>query len=342
MSRCLQPARGWSCMASNGAKVQYQAGYQDSYAPPPYSPAAMQYVQAHSAPEMVVPPSPLPKKRGLTLKQIVMIIVAVIFAIFLISVGASIWFWNKASEAIEYHANAKENDMKDVISDNYLDCSFSARQNQSINQSQNFSWTSDDLVTGSTTSSLKDSKSALDQNTYVDAVKGNQLDLVKKCLNNGQYVDCKDKFGDTPLSNAVAKGKLEMVRLLLDRNANIHQRDKFQKSLLDIAVENEEAAIVKLLLERGANVNSKGFLGASPLILAIERDNYEIVKMLIEKGAQVDAKGRLNQTALLKASRQGQRNIVELLLKNGARSQISEALKLASDSSIKALLLQYS
>lgn len=343
-------------MASNGEKIQYQNGYQDAYAPPAYSPAQMQYVQVQPVPEMSFPPPPPPKKRGLTLKQIVLIVIAVIIAIALISIGACIWLWNKASKALENNVKVKENDKKEVQEflsglkmrsgmnrkDTSLDSGFSADQKRFFNEPQKFSWTSSSPMTESPTSSMEDSNSTLDQRTYLDAVRENQIDLVKKCLDNGQYVDCKDNFGDTPLSNAVAKGNLEMVRLLLDRNANVHQRNGLQKSLLDIAVENYQVAIVELLLERGADVNSKGFMGATPLLLAIERDDYEIAKMLIEKGAQVDAKGHMDETALLKASRQGQRKIVELLLKNGARSQISESIKLTSDDYIRRLLLQYS
>jgi ankyrin repeat protein len=80
---------------------------------------------------------------------------------------------------------------------------------------------------------------------------------VKECLENGADVNCKDKWGQTPLMESSYYGYLE---------------------------------IVKVLIENGVDVNCKNDNGDTPLMNSSHMNHLEIVKVLIENGADWNIK----------------------------------------------------
>ena len=52
-----------------------------------------------------------------------------------------------------------------------------------------------------------------------EAIKNNDIELVKLLLIQGVDINIRDNYGETPLFKAAQNGKTEIVKLLLDKGA---------------------------------------------------------------------------------------------------------------------------
>jgi ankyrin repeat protein len=101
------------------------------------------------------------------------------------------------------------------------------------------------------------------------------------------------------LDEAVAKNELNTVKRLLENGASVNERNNDGVAPLQIAITRKNPDMVSLLLENGANVNELNRYGNTPLhfvnVLNWGHKNPEISKLLLEKGADMtltDARGR--------------------------------------------------
>ena len=64
-----------------------------------------------------------------------------------------------------------------------------------------------------------------------------ELEFAKMLIENGAYLNIKDKFGNTPLSKAVyfSGGKVEMINLLLSSGANADIENNYGISARQLA-----------------------------------------------------------------------------------------------------------
>lgn len=104
---------------------------------------------------------------------------------------------------------------------------------------------------------------------FIDAVKNNDLPLVRKMIENGAYVNYKS---DLALRISVNNGYLELTKLLLHFNARINIKNSF---LIMIAVQNSFYEITQLLLDNHIN-----YINKSHLMLNVAKNNND-TKMLI-------------------------------------------------------------
>jgi ankyrin repeat protein len=121
--------------------------------------------------------------------------------------------------------------------------------------------------------------------------KGN-LKGVKKCLENSVNVNCKDKFGQTPLIWSSYNGYLEIVKVLIENDADVNCKDNFDNTPLTLSSIKGHLEIVKVLIENGVDVNCKNDGGWTPLIGASYYGHLQIVKCLIENGADWNMKDK--------------------------------------------------
>ncbi|MFM2200354.1 MAG: hypothetical protein RL769_409 [Pseudomonadota bacterium] len=117
------------------------------------------------------------------------------------------------------------------------------------------------------------------------ALQNDNLNVVKKLIENGVDINLKDGYGNTALILASQRGHLE---------------------------------VVKELIKNGADINLQSYIGYSALIYASSFNHLEIVKELIKNGADVDLFDSGEETALMHASQNGHPEVVNELLKNGA------------------------
>ena len=124
------------------------------------------------------------------------------------------------------------------------------------------------------------------------------------------------------LINAVRRNNIELVKLLLDAGANPNKKDNISYTALIYAVQYGYIEIVQLLLEAGVWVNIQNNIGDTALIEASLNGNIEIIELLLATGADPNIRNNDDDTALMWASQMGHIEIVELLLEVDADPNI--------------------
>eukprot|EP00899_Mesostigma_viride_P022941 jgi/Mesvir1/3831/Mv19797-RA.3 len=124
------------------------------------------------------------------------------------------------------------------------------------------------------------------------------LHIVRRLVDNGSKVECRDFNGRTPLRDACVSGVLRLVNLLLDLSADIHAQDSEGRSPLQNACQSGAVGVVLRLLDRGAMVpprvqatmlyqacaNSIGKADANLLVLL---DQLEGLRYPLHRGLQL-------------------------------------------------------
>jgi ankyrin repeat protein len=121
------------------------------------------------------------------------------------------------------------------------------------------------------------------------------LKRMERLLDSGVDVNCRGKFGQTPLFEAVYGGHLAAVKFLLGRGADASILSNDGAGSLFFACARGLTEIVGLLIEHGADVNAlrrteyrMGPVFTSPLEAAMTQGHVEIAKKLIDAGARPD------------------------------------------------------
>ena len=144
----------------------------------------------------------------------------------------------------------------------------------------------------------------------LQAVKANDINVVKNLIDIGADVNAKDSDGNTALNFASFKGHIEIVKELLAKKVDVNTKNE----ALYISSSEGHIEIVKELLARGVDVNTKN----DALRSASFKGHIDIVKELLAKGADVNEKDNYGNTALICASAKGHIDIVKELLARGA------------------------
>ena len=159
----------------------------------------------------------------------------------------------------------------------------------------------------------------LAQAQLVDAVRGDDLSLVRDLLARSIDVNQAEGDGVTALHWAAYRGHREAVDLLIEGGANVDAANDFGVTPLALAAGNPDASIIRKLLEAGADPNLESDAGVSPLMDASRTGNVEAVMALLERGANPNAaEDSRGQTALMWAVSQKHPEVVGMLLENGA------------------------
>ena len=180
-----------------------------------------------------------------------------------------------------------------------------------------------------------------------EAVRLNDIVLVKALIDAGADVNEKDEAGEAPLHIAVVGGYREIASLLIEKGAEVNVGDArgltpmhaaawrgYRDAVVmliasgaDINAQDNRDAVTPLhtaalagrqetaalLLERGADVNAKNTKALTPLHAAALSGDRETVALLIERGADVNARSKDGLTPLNMASEKNHREVVELL-----------------------------
>lgn len=120
--------------------------------------------------------------------------------------------------------------------------------------------------------------------TLFQAIRNNDIALIRRQLSEGADVNARGKNNATPLMQAAAFGSIEAMRLLVQAGADINAKNAFDATALMWSA--GDLSKVKLLVDEGSDVNARSKLGRTPLIIAASQNGAEpILRFLIAKGA---------------------------------------------------------
>ena len=187
-------------------------------------------------------------------------------------------------------------------------------------------------------------KAAINE-ALITAVKKGSLSDVKKALQNGADINCKDLKEDawfplaTPLCIAAEKKQFKIIEMLLSRGADPLIEDKFGRNALGYAILSKDLDIINIFLNKGVTLNSSTLTGISPLHIAAERDSgWKIFAHLIGSGADVNA--RIRQTAMIPKEIHGATPLIFLTGQTPGDSEVEAVLLLllaGADPSIRTV-----
>jgi len=145
------------------------------------------------------------------------------------------------------------------------------------------------------------------------AVKNNDIEKVRKLLDEGVSAEPKSKKGWTPLTIAVVRNKPEIADLLLERGADINTKNKSQ-TLLHLVARYGKNDMLEYLLKKGLNFNKRDWLSWTPLMWASLLGKNDMVKTLTDWGADVNIKDVDHNTPLILAVWRGHTETARLLI----------------------------
>jgi uncharacterized protein len=170
-----------------------------------------------------------------------------------------------------------------------------------------------------------------DEAGFFQAVKNNDVVILKAFFDAGVNPNGFNENGETPLTLAVQSAESKTVKAMLDK-VNINQQDKKGNSPIHLALLKNKDDIFNALLERGADVNVAGrsgkVEGQTVLYLAVVRGREDLVENLLTKGANPNLADSGGATPLTEAciGSNVNANIVKMLLDKGANPNLPENL----------------
>ncbi|WP_380933741.1 ankyrin repeat domain-containing protein [Sphingobacterium arenae] len=170
----------------------------------------------------------------------------------------------------------------------------------------------------------------MEQKEIIELVNNNDIDAVKKAIENGTNVNTQDKNKQTLLLLATINQQEAMAKLLVDKGADVNMQSNNQDSPFLYAGASGQTALVRLFLANGARFDIFNRYNGSALIPACERGHVETVQLLVStKGYPIDHVNRLGWTGLMEAIVLGNgtkkyQQIVQILKDGGANLQIPD------------------
>ena len=110
----------------------------------------------------------------------------------------------------------------------------------------------------------------------------------KVLIKDGEDLEAKDSFGQTPLHCACATktNSKNIVKILLENGANVNSVGRHGFTPIFLAVFGNHVETLLLLLLHGANPNI--FCFGQPIYFAMQYNHINIVKTLVLNGSKID------------------------------------------------------
>ena len=154
-----------------------------------------------------------------------------------------------------------------------------------------------DLDFGTLDFGTSDSGLTIMSDELVAASTAGDGDTVTWLLQEGVYVNIKDRYGTTGLHVSAKQGHDDIVKLFLDHEADVNIRDAKNMTPLMYAAWRGHLSIIRLLIGQGADLELRDYNGMTALMWAAEKDFPDSVSL--SRGAQE------GKTALQKAEKYG-------------------------------------
>lgn len=139
-----------------------------------------------------------------------------------------------------------------------------------------------------TKSDAPDTHNSSNFQVSLQAIFGTDKKVLKHFIENGFYVDAKNKKGETPLHVAAKQGNTEIAKLLIENRANVNATNKKGETPLHLAAKQGNTEIVEFLIEKDADIDFHDKKARTPSHHAAINGKTEILKLLHKKGADID------------------------------------------------------
>ena len=161
----------------------------------------------------------------------------------------------------------------------------------------------------------------VESNALIDAVRSNDLKLIKSLLKKGENINQQDEFtGYTALHQAVLDDNLEMVKLLIKKGASLDLFADDGSRPLCYAVEYANSSVIQTLIDAGSELNYRNEQNSDRTALhqAVFNSKIGATGQLIDAGADVNPKSSEGWTPLHYAISSANEQLVNTLLDSGA------------------------
>jgi len=152
-------------------------------------------------------------------------------------------------------------------------------------------------------------------NKWIEALKKNSIENVKKLIQNGEDINDENESGESVLAYALRSHcDYDLLMFLVENGADIYDFDEEGVSIFEMAITYNNIKMVEFFLDKGIDVNStKRRSGFTPLICASCYGRTEIVKILLENGADKDAVDSKGLSATDFARKMNKKSVLALL-----------------------------
>ncbi len=158
------------------------------------------------------------------------------------------------------------------------------------------------------------------------AIESNNLDEIKKLIDNGEYLEQRTNNENTPLMAAILTKNNFALDKLLDKNVNIEAKNTSGLTPLYLSVIENNIYATKRLISLGADMYAMdNNMMYNPFLQAVEGANTVIVNLFIKNGVNINYQYKKSETALTLAGK-GCRNyeVFKLLFESGADPDIKD------------------
>ena len=162
------------------------------------------------------------------------------------------------------------------------------------------------------------------EDSFLEAVRQNDLKKVRQALKKGADKTAVDALGNSALLLAVRKtDNLKLIEFLYNSHpAAINQGDHRGRTPLAWVADSDKIKVVKFLLKNGADLKTVDNSKRSPVFYAAVKGQNRMLELLLKKGANPNLQDKFGDTVLMAALARDKLEAARILLKYGARTDI--------------------
>ncbi|WP_174247242.1 ankyrin repeat domain-containing protein [Arcobacter sp. LA11] len=134
----------------------------------------------------------------------------------------------------------------------------------------------------------------------------------------------KDILTESTIHDAVRVNDLKLVKFFIDEKINLNEKDRFGYTPLHLASRFNHFDAATMLIENGAGVNSIDKYGDTPLIDSTRNGYTNMSKLLICNGASRDVLDKYDMSPLHYASKTNDVKIAQLLRAENVQAECTE------------------
>ena len=151
-------------------------------------------------------------------------------------------------------------------------------------------------------------------NQWIDVLKKNSINDLKKLIKNGEDLNDKNESGESVLVYALRNHcDYSILMELVKNGSDIYAVDEGGVSVFEMAITYNNIKMVEYFLNKEIDVNkTKRKSGFTPLMCASCYGRSEIVKILLDNGANKDARDSKGISATDFARKMNKKSVLKL------------------------------